>query len=295
MQVLVHGGAGGAPDDPAPRQAVVDEAAAAGNACETPQAAVLAAVRRLETDPRFNAGTGSVVQSDGRIRTDAGLMTSDGAVGAACAMPDVEHAVDVAAAVKAETPHVMVAGERAVALADAVGVATDCDLWTPATRERWRSADPPRDADTSEQLAWVRDRFGRQGDERDHDTVGAVATDGTRLAAATSTGGRWFALAGRVGDVPQVGAGFYATESAAVSATGEGEAIARFGLARRVAEAVEGGESPQHAADRVLRGFAAETGGEAGVIVVGADGQTGAANNTEAMQTAEAASESTDG
>jgi isoaspartyl peptidase/L-asparaginase-like protein (Ntn-hydrolase superfamily) len=140
----------------------------------------------------------------------------------------------------------------------------------------------------------VRETFGGD-DPRDHDTVGAVATDGDRLAAATSTGGRWFALAGRVGDVPQVGAGFYATPEGAVSATGEGEAIARFGLARRVADAVAGGESPQHAADRVLRGFASETDGEAGVIVVGADGRTGTAFNTEAMQTGEATSESADG
>jgi isoaspartyl peptidase/L-asparaginase-like protein (Ntn-hydrolase superfamily) len=285
MQVLVHGGAGSAPDDPDPRQAVVDDAATAGTECGAPQEAVLAAVRRLEADPRFNAGTGSVVQSDGTIRTDAGLTTADGAVGAACAMPGVEHAIDVAEVVKDETPHVMVAGERAVALAEGVGVATDCDLWTPATRDQWDEADPPADATTDEQLAWVREQFGTD-DARDHDTVGAVATDGERLAAATSTGGRWFALAGRVGDVPQVGAGFYATPDAAVSATGEGEAIARFGLARRVADAIGDGEAPQHAADRVLRGFATETDGEAGVIAVDADGRTGRANNTEAMQTA---------
>lgn len=285
MQVLVHGGAGGAPDDPEPRQAVVDRAAADGTDATTPQQAVLAAVHRLEANPKFNAGTGSVVQSDGVIRTDAGLMTDDGAIGAACAMPGVERAIDVAAVVKDETPHVMVAGDRAVALAEAFDVPTDCDLWTPDTRERWAEADPPADASTREQLTWVHEQFGTD-DVRDHDTVGAVATDGERLAAATSTGGRWFALAGRVGDVPQVGAGFYATSEAAVSTTGEGEAIARYGLARRVADAVGDGESPQHAADRVLRGFASETGGEAGVIVVDGDGRTGQANNTEAMQTA---------
>jgi isoaspartyl peptidase/L-asparaginase-like protein (Ntn-hydrolase superfamily) len=285
MQVLVHGGAGSAPDDPDPRQAVVDEAAAAGSDRETPQRAVLTAVRRLEADPRFNAGTGSVVQSDGGIRTDAGLMTGDGEAGAAAAMPDVEHAINVARVVKAETPHALVAGDRAVALADAYDVETDCDLWTGETRKRWEAADVPANAGPREQAAWVREQFGVDG-HRDHDTVGAVATDGRRLAAATSTGGRWFALAGRVGDVPQVGAGFYATESVAVSATGAGEAIARFGLARRVADAVDSGEAPQHAADRVLRGFAAETDAGAGVIVVGADGATGRAYNTAAMQTA---------
>jgi isoaspartyl peptidase/L-asparaginase-like protein (Ntn-hydrolase superfamily) len=286
MELLVHGGAGSTPDDPEGRQSVLDAAATAGRDCQTPAAAVVTAVRHLESAPRFNAGVGSAVQSDGTIRTDAGVMTNDGAVGAAGAMPGVEHAIDVARAVKTETPHVLVAGERAVALAESMGIATDCALWTERTRERWRAADPPADAETREQLAWVRDHFGGHDGVTDHDTVGAVATDRQRLAAATSTGGRWFALAGRVGDVPQVGAGFYATDRAAVSTTGDGEEIARFGLARRVALAIEDGDRPQHATDRVLRGFEAETGGDAGVIALRADGETGSAYNTAAMQTA---------
>jgi isoaspartyl peptidase/L-asparaginase-like protein (Ntn-hydrolase superfamily) len=200
-------------------------------------------------------------------------------------MPGVEHAVGVARVVAAETPHVLVAGERAVDLAAAHGVATDRDLWTERTRERWADAAPPAEAGTREQLSWVRERFGGT------DTVGAVATDGERVAAATSTGGRWFALAGRVGDVPQVGAGFYADGRAAASATGAGEAIARFGLARRVVDAVSGGERPQHAADRVIRGFGAETDAHAGVVALDRAGRTGRAHNAPAMQVARASRE----
>ncbi len=301
MHVLVHGGAGRAPDDPGARRTVLDGAVSAGLDSSDPERAVCAAVRSLESDPRFNAGRGGAVQSDGVVRTDAGLMTGDGESGAACSMPGVEHAIDVARLVKTETPHVLLAGERAVALAESAGVATDCDLWTDATRDRWSGADPPVDTGTRDQLAWVRERFGGdiagsgnpEGDEdagpidgRDHDTVGAVATDGDRLAAATSTGGRWFALAGRVGDVPQVGAGFYASERAAASATGEGEAIARFALARRAVAAVGEGADPASAAGNVIEDFAAETGGTAGVIVVDRSGATGKAHNAEAMATA---------
>jgi isoaspartyl peptidase/L-asparaginase-like protein (Ntn-hydrolase superfamily) len=294
MNVLVHGGAGNVADDPETRQSVLDEAAAVGHDCDRPAAAVVTAVRRLEADPRFNAGVGSAVQSDGVIRTDAGLMTGDGEVGAAGAMPGVKHAIDVARTVARETPHVLVAGERAVAFAESFGVDTDCNLWTERTRERWRAADVPESDSTRDRLAWVRERFGNDHETGadtdatppDHDTVGAVATDGQRLAAATSTGGRWFALAGRVGDVPQVGAGFYATERAAVSTTGDGEVIARFGLARRVAHAIDDGDQPQHAVDRLLRGFETDTGGAAGIIAVRTDGVTGSACNTAAMQTA---------
>lgn len=278
MNVIAHGGAGGSPDEPEQRQTVLREAVDAASAAATPTAAVCHVVRRLESAPGFNAGVGSAVQSDGRIRTDASFMTDDGTAGAACAMPDVEHAVDVARAVATETPHVLLAGEQAVTFADHVGVETDCDLWTERTRERWADADPP-DGDTGEQLAWLRDRFGG------HDTVGAVATDGEELAAATSTGGRWFALAGRVGDVPQLGAGVYADGTGGASATGEGEAIARFGLAREAVDRLDR-FSPRQAAERALSAFEDATGGNAGVIVLDDDGHRGAAFNTASMQTA---------
>ena len=280
MELLVHGGAGSTPADPDRRRRGLHRAVRQGKGCDTPLAAVGAAVRHLESAPRFNAGVGGVVQSDGTVRTDAGVMGSNGVCGAACAMAGVEHAVEVARVVATETPHVCVAGKRAVDLAAAHGVGTDRDLWTERTRERWREAGLPAGEPVRDQLAAVREQFGGT------DTVGAVATDGDRLAAATSTGGRWFALAGRVGDVPQVGAGFYATGEAAASATGEGEAIARFGLARRAVTAVADGDDPGTAADRVIRGFETETGGRAGVIVTDLGGRTGSAFNTEAMGTA---------
>ncbi|WP_436902703.1 isoaspartyl peptidase/L-asparaginase [Halovenus halobia] len=280
MNVLVHGGAGGTPAEPAQRQAVLDRAVSAGTDADTPMAAIVEAVRVLESDPQFNAGVGSAVQSDGQIRTDAGVMYSDGTTGAACSMLGVEHAVDVAQVVAEQTPHILISGDHAVELARANEIETNCDLWSEQSRQRWAETPDRSDEGITEQLAWVRDQFGGI------DTVGAVATDGTHLAAATSTGGRWAALAGRVGDVPQVGSGFYATERAAASATGAGEAIARYGLARRVVDAIEDGDDPETAAQRTIRGFGTETGEEAGVIVIDDDGRTGTAFNSEGMQTA---------
>ena len=278
MRVLVHGGAGGPSDAPDDRQEVLDRAALVGCEEHDPLTAAVRATRELERAPQFNAGVGSAVQSDGRIRTDAGVMSSDGIAGAACAMEGVEHAASVANVVATETPHILIAGERAVALANAFNIPTEQDLWTDRTRERWEALDPPPEA-TRNHLQWVREQFGG------HDTVGAVATDGEGVAAVTSTGGRWCALAGRVGDVPQVGAGFYATETAAASTTGAGEAIARFGLARQAAEAASE-LHPQLAADHAMCEFEAETGAEAGVIVIDTEGRTGSEFNSEAMQTA---------
>lgn len=316
MRIIVHGGAGGAPDDPESRRAVLDGAADAGADESDPVAAVEAALRVLESDERFNAGVGGAVQSDGIIRTDAGVMTSrrtdrsteranghavsDREAGAAASMPGVEHAVTVARHVMSDTPHVQLAGVHAVDFAADVGVETDVDLWTDASRERWEGLDSHPEGTPTEHLDWIRDRFGghsattgdaerpsgERSDPRDHDTVGAVAFDDDDFAAATSTGGRWFALAGRVGDVPQVGSGFYAAPAGAASATGAGEAIAKTTLTRRAVGYLEDGDGAQRAAERAVSDLAELTGEDAGVIVLDRDGNAGEAYNTDAMQTA---------
>ena len=302
MRIIVHGGAGGLPDDPDPRQAVLDEAAERGGDAETPLDAVEAALAVLEASPRFNAGVGGAVQSDGVVRTDAGVMTSDREIGAACSMPGVERAASVARVVHSETPHIFVSGGHAVDLADEFGIQTGVDLLTDEKRERYEAEEPPQGG-PREHLEWLETRFGSGDDQAggtsdndqaggtsekdaapDHDTVGAVASDGELFAAATSTGGRSFALAGRVGDVPQVGSGFFSTEAGGASTTGAGEDIARVTLSRRAVGHLEDGLDAQAAADEAIAEFEALTGSGAGVIVLG-EGGAGSAFNTDGMQT----------
>lgn len=287
MQIVVHGGAGGDPDEPVARQKVLDEAAETGRGASTPVDGVEAAVRVLETSPRFNAGTGGAVQSDGVVRTDAGLMTDERRVGAICGVPGVDHAVSLARVVLEETPHVLVGLPGAAELAEANGIETDADLLTGDTRSRWERLGPAP-ADLDRRLAWIRERYGRVRDESDHDTVGAVATDGSTVATATSTGGRWLAYAGRVGDTPQVGSGFFAGPAGGASATGAGEAIAKVGLSRLAVDHLSAGIDAQAAAERAIDRLASVTGEEGGLIVLDVAGSVGAANNTQAMQTATA-------
>ncbi len=277
MQLIVHGGAGSDPDEPAKRQTVLDEAATTGAAEPTSVEAVVGAVRVLESNPRFNAGVGGAIQSDGVCRTDAGVMTDDRQVGAACSMPSVEHAVEVARLVMDETPHIFVSGEHAVSLAEGFDIETDTGLTTERTRERWAEYDPPEG--TTERLDWVREQFGGS------DTVGAVAVHEGQVAAATSTGGRWCALAGRVGDVPQVGSGFYASPAGGASATGAGEDIARVTLSREAVRHLEAGRNPQEAAECAIEEFEDLTDSTAGIIVLDSEGRAGSAYNSAAMQT----------
>jgi isoaspartyl peptidase/L-asparaginase-like protein (Ntn-hydrolase superfamily) len=280
MKVIVHGGAGTDPDEPESRQAVLDEAAETGADESSVLDAVESAVHVLESSPRFNAGVGGAVQSDAEIRTDAGVMTSDRDAGAAASMPGVEHAVSAARVVLEETPHVLVSGDHAVDLAADFGVETGVDLWSEEKREKWADLDSVPEGSPSEHLDWLREKFGGA------DTVGAVASDDGKFAAATSTGGRWLALAGRVGDVPQIGSGFFAAPAGAASATGAGEDIAKATLTRRAVRHLESGHTAQEAADRAIEEFGELTGSSAGVIVLDDDGNAGSAFNSDAMQTA---------
>jgi isoaspartyl peptidase/L-asparaginase-like protein (Ntn-hydrolase superfamily) len=317
MQVIVHGGAGDTAAEPEPRQATLDRAAEIGAAESIPLDAVESALRLLESDERFNAGVGGSLQSDGIVRTDAGLMTSDRDAGAAAGMPGGEHAVTVARGVLAETPHVLLNGVHAVDFAAAIGVETEVDLETAQRRQEWGALDSHPEGSPLDHLAWVGAHFDGTADRRqsesgdagsrdaetrqrrsspseepssgsdpsDHDTVGAVAFDGERFATATSTGGRWLALAGRVGDVPQIGSGFYASPAGAASATGAGEDIAKTTLTRRAVRHVEAGLDAQTAAEQAIAEFGELVSGTAGVIVMDRDGTPGQAYNSEAMQT----------
>lgn len=290
MEVIVHGGAGATPDAPEERAAVLAEAARVGAAEASVVRAVEAAVNVLEEAPRFGAGRGGAVQVDGVIRNDAGVMTGDREAGAVCSVPGVLHTVSLARVVMEETPHVLVSGQYAVHLAEAFGIDTGVDLWDRMTREAWEQTNPPATDDLLDQLAWVTKQFEADtGDEvSGGDTVGAVAQDGRRFAVATSTNGRNLALPGRVGDVPQIGSGFYASPAGAASATGAGEDIAKATLARRCVRHLETGLDAHRAATLAIEQFAELTGSTAGVIAVDRTGTTGTVYNTSAMQTAAA-------
>jgi L-asparaginase / beta-aspartyl-peptidase len=182
----------------------------------------------------------------------------------------VRHPVRLARVVMERTPHVLVAGRGAEALA----VEHDLELvkpeWFVVPREREKLA---RDR---EKLARDRERPARAptaGDEGGG-TVGAVArgADGS-LAAATSTGGVRGQLPGRVGDSPLFGAGTYADAHCAVSATGDGEAMIRAVAGYELARLVASGVPLAEAAEAVLRDRVGSFGGSGGLIALGNEGE----------------------
>jgi len=270
--ILVHGGAGKARAQREPYEAgmarAVDAAYAileAGGDCVD---AVVEAVHVMEDDPNFNAGYGGVLNARGEVECDAGVMRGrDQKFGAVAGVRGVRNPVLLAREVL-DTPQVMLVGGGAERFAEEHGIER-CDPAQLITQERFQ--------------AWARWMALGQPDSRgvENDTVGAVALDVRGdLAAATSTGGRAFMPAGRVGDSPLPGCGFWADHQGAASATGAGEEIARFLLCAR---AVEAGAGAPPVLDMLLAQMEAEVGGDAGLIVVREGGAISAAYNTETM------------
>jgi len=219
--------------------------------------AVCAAVRTLEDDPTFNAGTGSSINTDGLVETDASVMVGQGLqAGAVAALIDIRHPVDVARAVLERTSHVLLAGDGALKFALSQGF----ERLPPGALAR----PVPRIPDGS---------CGAAGD-----TVGAVAIDGQGIiAAATSTGGTPNKMPGRVGDSPLIGAGTYASVRGAASATGWGEVIIRSAMSLRAVDAMAAGATAQAAAEAAVACAAELEEQGAGIIVVDAQGGVGQA------------------
>jgi beta-aspartyl-peptidase (threonine type) len=260
--IIVHGGAGEWSIERHERaRAGVRAAVAAGDAILAAGGsaldAVVAAVRVLEDDPEFNAGTGSALTRDGTVETDAAVM--DGAsqrAGAVGAVPDLGCAIALARAVLDAGEHVLLVGPAAWRFAAEVGISPTAPDALVTERSRARLA---------AKLA-----AGSGG------TVGACARDarGT-FAAATSTGGIVGKRSGRVGDSPIPGAGTWADRACAVSATGDGEAILRVALARGIAARVAAGRALGDAAAEGLAELRAITNASAGTIGVTRDAVIG--------------------
>lgn len=123
--------------------------------------------------------------------------------------------------------------------------------------------------------------------ELGHGTVGAVALDDQgRLAAATSTGGVFGKLEGRVGDTPLIGSGTWADEQVAASCTGLGEYFILAGGAQDVAARVNYQGADLNQASAGLIRDVARLGGDGGVIAVSRHGEVAFAWNSDGMKRA---------
>jgi len=307
VAIAVHGGAWNIPSKlRSSSQHGAEAAVRAGHAVLTSGGsavdAVEAAVRVLEDNVSFDAGTGSVLNADGDVEMDAIVMEGDAlATGAVAGISSVANPVSVARAVMEQTAHCLLAGGGADAFARSLGILEvgRAELVTAHAVAEWE--DFKLYESLGGKVGSVDALFNDAEAEADegaekaapansgHDTVGAVALDTSgALAAATSTGGITAKMVGRVGDSPLVGCGAYAdSELGAVSTTGHGESILKVMLSRLVLERMERYcESPDHAAKAALVRMLARVGGKGGVIALSPSGEVGVSYNTPKMAAA---------
>jgi beta-aspartyl-peptidase (threonine type) len=258
--VFVHGGVSGAVKDLIP----LGYAVASGLRHRHALDAVEAAVIEMEDDPALQAGFGSTLNHEGRLELDAGI--ADGKTGRAGGVANVtvRHPVTLARRVLERTPHVLITGAGACALGDDMETLRDT---TDEQRRRWESARAEGTLGP-----------GHFGAPDRVETVGAVALDERgRLAAASSTGGVFGKLPGRVGDSPVFGAGFYASSDAAVVGTGVGELFLETLACLQVGRSIENGEEPQAACEGLIGDLGRRGSYSAGILALDGRGRFGVA------------------
>ncbi|MEO6151302.1 MAG: isoaspartyl peptidase/L-asparaginase [Mucilaginibacter sp.] len=211
---------------------------------------VVYTVSLLEDCDLFNAGTGSQIQSDGKVRLSASLM--DGKTqkfSGVINIEDVKNPICIAEKLLHYEDKVL-SGEGAQHFARDNGF----KYYSPITPQRRKEYEKK-----------LTDSI-RKG------TVGCVALDiYGDIAAATSTGGKGFEIPGRVSDSATT-AGNYANAFAGVSCTGVGEDIVSGAVASKIVTRVSDGFSLHAASDKTLDEMEPYN-GFAGIIAIAANGE----------------------
>lgn len=209
---------------------------------------VVYAVEMLENCDLFNAGIGSQIQRDGKIRMSASIM--DGVslkFSGVINIEDVKNPIRIAEKLLSVDDRVL-GGDGAIQFARANGFNS-----------------------FSTETAHRRKEYEAKLGKARSGTVGCVALDEKGdLAVATSTGGKGFEIPGRISDSATV-AGNFANNNCGVSCTGVGEDIVSGAVAAKIVTRVTDGLSLREACERTFAELKTFD-GFAGAIAIDKDG-----------------------
>lgn len=211
---------------------------------------VVYTVALLEDNELFNAGIGSQIQSDGKVRLSSALM--DGKTekfSGVINVEDVKNPIKIALNLLNYDDRVL-SGQGAQDFARKNGF----EYFNPITVQRQAEYE------------------AKLNQKNNQGTVGCVALDANgNIAAATSTGGKGFEIPCRVSDSATV-AGNFANTHAGISCTGVGEDIVSGALAAKIVTRVTDGFSLKDAADKSFAELKAFD-GFAGIVGISSTGE----------------------
>jgi len=272
MILIAHGGVGNPrKNDGRVRKAVENGYEEGMTAFE----AVIAVVEELENDPLFNAGKGSRLRLDGSVQMDAAVQSEQN-IGSVAAIEEVKNPIRVAEIVH-NSPYLLLVGDSATKLGKKRGF----EFTDLKTEDRIDELEKMRTKLENEKKL---EDYKKFYDEMQGGTVGCVAYEDGRVAAAVSTGGTSYSIRGRVGDSPLIGSGFYVGENGAVVATGKGEEITKR-LSSKSCHDMIGEYGLEKGCEMIVEEFPEEH--TLGLIAVNQDGCFSAANREMARASIE--------
>jgi beta-aspartyl-peptidase (threonine type) len=238
--------------------------------------AVEFAVAELEDSPLFNAGKGSVYNSNGVQEMDASIMSGkDRMAGAVASIQRIKNPIKLARKVAESTEHVMLVGEGAEIFAKNIGeTIVDQDyFYSEKNLKRLKKAKAKKNAGIQ---SATQDKIG---------TVGAVALDiNGNISAATSTGGMTNKMPGRVGDSPIIGSGTWAQNGVCgVSSTGHGEYFIKYQVAREVCARIEYLDKNISTSSKEILNELKNIDAEGGLIAIDSEANIAMPFNTDGM------------
>lgn len=234
-------------------------------------------INQVEAYPYYKSvGYGGLPNEEGVVEMDAAFMDGDTlAQGAVGGIQNVKHAVSVARSLSKQHYNSFRVGAGATKYALLHGFEMT-NMLTKRAKARWQKQ-------LQEQQS--RNLPAYNG----HDTVGAITLDNNNsMSVATSTSGLFMKKAGRIGDSPLSGSGFYVdSEIGGAAATGLGEDIMKGCLSYEIVQKMGAGQSPQQACDQAVYSFVHKLkkrygkAGEFSLIALNNKGEWGVATNVE--------------
>ena len=249
----------------------LDEAISKGwkllNEGKSSELAVIETIKILEDSPLFNAGKGSVFNSEGRVENDASIMRgNDLNAGASSGTSNVKNPITLAADVMNHSDHVFLSGKGAE------NFAKDRNLEI-----------------VENEYFHTKFRYNQllnKKEDNKYGTVGCVAIDyNGNIVAGTSTGGMTNKKWGRIGDSPIIGAGTYANNNTCgISSTGSGEYFIRTVAAYQVSSLLENHDYDlEKAMSKVVHQKIGGIGGDGGMIGIDKNSNISMEFNTPGM------------